>query len=219
MKFYHYISKEKVDMLLPQIPVTEKKKVSAKIGFNIGILTGEIAEERLSLDDKVNRAKTVSDYICTFEDVGEVSSDSPWIIGKMNAFLGHFPSAKSAVFFIGNTENTNIVLGGSTGNLISQQNSSDMGYGQSYLPYLIETMHSCIDTGIFLEEIEDTTEYLSRGVGYPGQPSPWYELVDKMQDFKQEPIISIEFLARRLVRRAGKSHASILASPIYVYSH
>lgn len=136
----------------------------------------------------------------------------------MAAFLGHFPNAKSAVFFIGSTQGVNIVLGGSTGNLISQERSSSVGYGQSYLPHLVDMMHSCIKTGAFLDDVKETTEYLSTGVGYPGEPSPWYELVDRMQAFKKEPLIQIEFLAKRLVQNESGSHSSVLASPIYVAS-
>ena len=219
MHFYLYISKEKVDMLMPQIPMKVKKKVSAKIGFNLGVLTGEIAEERYSLDDKVNRAKTVSDYIINSGNAGEIGSNKPWIKGRMEAYIGHFSNAKSAVFFIGSANGVNLVLGGSTGNLISQQNSSSVGFGQSYLPHLIDMMHSCVESGRFLEDVEHTTEYLSTGVGYPGQRSPWYMLVDQMQEFKKEPLIQIDFLAKTLVYNEDGSRISILASPVYVALH
>ncbi len=218
MEYYLYASKEKVDMLLPQIPLTEKKKVSSKIGFNLGVLTGEIATERLSLDDRINRVRAVANYINLAATVGDPGSDAPWIKGSMRAYLGHFPKAKSAVFFIGSVDNVNLVLGGSTGNLLSQVQNDDVGYGQSYLPHLVEMMHSCVRTGQFVGDIEATTDYLSKGVGDHNQPSPWFNLVDQMQEFKKEPLIEIEYLAKTLVYNDSGSHKSVLATPVYVTS-
>jgi len=217
LKFYWYVSEEKVDMLLPQVPLTEKQKASSKIGFNLGILKGEIAKERLSLDDKINRVKVVSNYISLIRAAGDIDSEKSWIKGTMSAFIGHFPSAKSAVFFIGNINNVNLVLGGSTANLVSKANSEDVGYGQSYLPTLIDNMHSCITSGEFMNsDTNELTKRLTSGVGHPESPSPWFELIDKLQGFKKEPLVEIEFLAKILVKKDQGGHKSILATPLYI---
>lgn len=218
MKYYLYISREKIDMLLPQVPMEIKKKVSSRIGFNIGILNGEIAEERRSLETLVNQSETVSDYINNHTDVGCVDSDSAWVKGEFDAYLGHLPDAKEAVFFIGRSLQTNIVLGGSTANLLSQQRSNKVGYGQSYLPYLVERMLDCVSSGHFFENLDETTRYVSLGVGHPDDPSKWYELVDKMQDFKREPLTRVEFLAKKLVFKSDGNRASMLGTPVYVAS-
>lgn len=218
MKNYLYISREKIDMLLPQVPMEIKKKVSSRIGFNLGILTGEIAEERRSLDHLVNQSETISDYIINNADVGSIDSGSAWVKDELYAYLGHFPEAEKAVFFIGSSQRTNVVLGGSTANLLSQQRSNEVGYGQSYLPYLVDQMLLCVSSGQFLGSLNETTRYVSVGVGHPQDPSKWYELVDKMQDFKREPLIKIEFLAKKLVFRSDGHWASMLGTPVYVVS-
>jgi uncharacterized protein DUF7019 len=43
LKYYIYVSKAKVDMLLPQVPLTFKTKFDAEIGVHIGILSGKIS--------------------------------------------------------------------------------------------------------------------------------------------------------------------------------
>ena len=59
MRFYQYISDSKVDMLLPQIPLKAKQKITAEIGFDIKILTAKLKTERDSLDDRVSRLLVV----------------------------------------------------------------------------------------------------------------------------------------------------------------
>jgi hypothetical protein len=70
MRYYQYISDSKVDMLLPQIPLKAKQKITSEIGFDIKILSGKIKTERDSLDDVAqiavppeNRAEHVVKFV------------------------------------------------------------------------------------------------------------------------------------------------------------
>lgn len=45
MGYYQYISDSNVDILLPQIPLKGKQKITAEVGFDIKILSGKIKTE------------------------------------------------------------------------------------------------------------------------------------------------------------------------------
>ncbi|MGH9894906.1 MAG: DUF7019 family protein, partial [bacterium] len=45
MKYYHYISNTKAEMLFPQIPSKILSGLKAEIGFDFGVLNGKLTAE------------------------------------------------------------------------------------------------------------------------------------------------------------------------------
>jgi hypothetical protein len=61
--YFTYISDAKVDMILAQIPAVTQENIATKIGFNCGLLSGEVGSEARTLETRVARLRVVEDYV------------------------------------------------------------------------------------------------------------------------------------------------------------
>lgn len=88
-------------MLLPQIPLKAKQKITSEIGFDIKILSGKIKTERDSLDDRVSRLLVVERYLRDTQRIGSLREPAPWISDAQEVDFGILPSPGGMVGFIG----------------------------------------------------------------------------------------------------------------------
>jgi|SRR6185295_3433137 len=218
-KYYLYISDQKVDMLLPQIPTKIKHKLSAEFGVDVGVFKARLQSERIAYEDRVHRLAVVERHIRS-GDLGTLDNPKAWISDTAAASLGNFVENDKLVFFIGRSGKSNFVLGGSVAHLISRDPATDVSVGWSYIQDLLETLESTIANGADLALSEhDLVSSLSLGVGHPDSPSPWYNVIEVVQQRVRGPAIKIEFLAKRLAVGEASSRDGrlpILASPLYV---
>ncbi|MDX8392917.1 MAG: SAVMC3_10250 family protein, partial [Mariprofundaceae bacterium] len=97
MRYFLYISDAKVNMLLPQIPSAIKATISARLGFNVGVLSGELQTERLSLDDRIHRLDAVEQHLLSTQTLGTCDKPDTWIRGEGSAIVAQiFPKDQDA---------------------------------------------------------------------------------------------------------------------------
>ena len=121
MRYFQYISDSKVDMLLPQIPLTAKQKITSEVGFDIKILSGKIKTERDSLDDRVSRLVVVDRYLRETQRIGSLLEPAPWIWDTQDVNVGFFWEQRGMVGFLGKVDGTYFMLGGSSQNIIGSR--------------------------------------------------------------------------------------------------
>jgi hypothetical protein len=102
-------------MLLPQIPLKAKQKITSEVGFDIKILSGKIKTERDSLDDRVSRLLVVERYLRETQRIGSLREPAPWVSDAQGVDFGILPSPGGMVGFIGHVDFTYFLLAGSSG--------------------------------------------------------------------------------------------------------
>lgn len=218
MKYYIYISDQKVDMLLPQVPLTAKSKVAAELGVDIGFFKAGIKSERSTLDDRVTRLKVVEDHLRATQSLGSIDSPAAYISAQIEANIATPKENESLVFFVANTAKSNLILGGSSKHLVSSPQKETIDVGWSFMPRLLAALEKTFRDGRYLtQSTEDSVDSISRGTGDNGG-SEWIEYARIAQEFVRGPHVKIDFLAKTLINGIDQSdnRLSVLATPLYV---
>ena len=85
MRYYYYISESKLDMLSPQISSSKSSTIKAEIGFNFGLVSGKIAEDRPVPSDKFAKLESVERHLKEHESIGTIDDPEQWIEGTADA--------------------------------------------------------------------------------------------------------------------------------------
>ena len=218
LRYFDYISDSKVDMLLSQMPVATKTKVSAELGFNLTVLTGKIATERnTGLEDRVQRLSAVEKYLLENEEIGTLYQPKSYFVGKGYAIFTAVKEDTSAVFYFMKAADTYLALGGSAGHLIGAKPDKSMAFGLSHAEHLLwnlavlDRMNHLVD-----KTDEEISEFMGSGVA--SVEHPWSTIIHysshnrKTKSFKRP----ISFLARKLVHEVYLGNQVILGSPLFV---
>jgi hypothetical protein len=151
MRYYHYLSSNKIEMLYEQI-AEHRPKVNTDVGIDLKVIKASRKSERSEGEPSVyNKLSVLENWIYEHEPVGAVDRPNVWIYGR--EFLGFTPSPKalggtvdstngSPVLFGGITNDQSaILMCGSSGNLI-QNSTKEAHFSQwssvDYLSRLFE---------------------------------------------------------------------------------
>jgi len=216
MKYYLYISDSKVDMLLPQVPLSEKKKVATEFKLDLKLLSGSRRTEIVNMEERIVRLQAVVDFLHTGDDVGPLDSGKPWLYGTALATAMTFKLDK-LVFFFGKSESTVFGLGGSIHHVIGYLREGSAYVSYSFLPTLLNTLRVDID---FIDQLPDSKKpsYLCAGISGEETGEPWLRVIQHAANTQSGPQQEIEFLARRLISGKEAGQTVILATPLYVAS-
>jgi len=132
VRYYLYISDAKVNMLLPQVPGALQRKVSAKFGFDIKVLSGSLETERATLDNRVARLAAVEVYLLENEPIGTPGQPASWIQGTVDAkFLD---IGNGAILFVTGDTKSILALGGSAHHLVGAARPGTGGHSIFVFP-------------------------------------------------------------------------------------
>jgi hypothetical protein len=215
VRYYLYISDAKVEMLLPQVPNAERKKVAAKFGFDVKILKGSISTERQSLDSLVSRLHTVEDYILATEHVGNVTQTASWFKGKLNMKAADI--GENAVLFISQLPDSMIALGGSAHHLIGSVSRDKVKISLSFGPHLANELRNMVETQarqIIWSPESELRDSVSVGISQGF--FAWSSLIGQAWRKTKGPFLSVEFLARRLASETYEHGNVTLGTPLYI---
>jgi hypothetical protein len=216
MRYYQYISEAKVEMLLPQIPLSLKQRISAEIGVDIGILSGRLSAQMDTMDNLVARAQAVENYIIKHEGAGtSINSDKGWFYGEYSAVILHFDTNSNVVFWMLKRPDAIVMLGGSSKHLIGNVSTNSISPSLSFAPDLIEKIY---DYRKLLLRLPESELESSLSVGVSGKP--WTNLISEvhfMLEGKRSMEQRIGFLARRLLFDEIGEKPVVLATPLLVY--
>jgi hypothetical protein len=155
MRYYHYLSSNKIEMLYQQI-AEYRPKVNTDFGIDLKVMKASRKSERSEGEPSVyKKLREVENWIYEHEPVGQADNPDVWIYGR--EFLGFTPSPEgfegtldstnaSPVLFGGITNNKSaILMCGSSGNLI-QNSTKEAPFSQwSSVDYLSRLFERIID--------------------------------------------------------------------------
>jgi len=218
-----YISDAKVDMLLPQVPGRERRKIATTLGADIKVFKASITEESTPLETRVARLLAVESHILKREKVGSINEAAPWILDTLDA---RSLVIKDAVAFVNRERNPVIVLAGSAHHLVGSTRPAG-GISASGVPMFFSNLRNMlVEAGevLTLPEPESVPTLF-----FPGVDRSIPEVVVRRQfDWSRQlrwlsaevdgPIQRISFLAKRLLSEGPPAfeHHVVLATPLYV---
>jgi hypothetical protein len=195
MRYYLYISDKKVDMLFPQVPGASKKKIAAKLGFNVKLLSGSLSTERSTYDSRVAKLEAVAEYILSSQAVGSPERPDVWIKGVVQARTVSL--GQDAILLIATDPSWILALGGSSRHLTGSQ-AKDITVPLSFAPELLRALKLIVEHPEFLNHPEELLRLeLSAGVKQP--ETPWAELIIESLRLAAGPTQRIEFVPKRLL--------------------
>jgi hypothetical protein len=216
VRYYLYISDAKVDMLLPQIPGALRRKVSAKFGFDIKVLSGSLETERTTLDDRIARLAAVEEYLLENEPIGSPSQPASWIQGTVDAKF--MDLGDGAALFLTGAPSWILALGGSAYHLVGASKPEQVCIPFSFLPNLTGHLTRLAEDHpeLLVGSSEDVLRHL--GPEVDREFENWIEIVKWAFHNAKVTDQRIEFLAKRLVSKKGNGDTVTMASPLYVAS-
>jgi len=218
VRYYLYISDAKVNMLLPQVPGALQRKVSAKFGFDIKVLSGSLETERATLDNRVARLAAVEAYLVENEPIGTPDQPASWIQGRVNAkFLD---IGNGAILFVTGDTASILGLGGSAHHLVGAAAPDRVGLPFSFFPGLSTQLTSLIDKRPdWLVGMDETTLRKELGPGVDRELDAWASVVIWASAHAKVGVQTLEFLAKRLMTTRTPQGVTItMASPLFIAS-
>jgi hypothetical protein len=217
MRNYLYISDAKVDMYLPQIKSVEKQKIAAKLGFNVGLLTGSIETERMSLENRIYRLAAVEKEIRRNE-IGSIENVSSWVEGVDSFVAATFPLHPDLMFFFCNKTDHFFGLTGSSHHIIGNIRPLDASCSISHLPSLLSTLGLVVTENSYVIQKEDTDLTFHLHMGVHDKEYAWTKIMNSIaNDFDDAPKQRMSFLARTLTTKVWKDGKRYtLATPLYL---
>ena len=202
-------------MLFPQVPHALREKVSAEIGFNVGLVSGKLGSEVGRFEDVVTRLQVIERYLQSTNAIGTVALPQDWFAGEMMAKTIGLWTRGGAVFFLGETARTFVALGGSARNLLGGNVSSGEGPPYSNLAPMLEALEEVV-----MSETMESSDRLRRGQSDPMLEAPltWQGLVQALEQNSRAVAERVHFVARRLLGGKLEDQRVILATPLYVAS-
>ena len=220
MKFYEYISDAKVDMLLPQVPLAIKQRISSELGIDFKIFNAKIKSEVNTLENRIAKLRSVVQYVNENENIGTLENPEKWIYGETEASCGYIGDTTDIIAYTGGMVGGCYILAGSSGHAIgADPNDEAVGFGFSFLPRL---MRSLKRTSEFLEEsisdVGEENESPIQGLIGKGDvlEDSWNKFIQNVWKKFDGPTVKIEFLARRLLVTGQEGRISLLITPLYV---
>jgi hypothetical protein len=215
MKYYIYISDNKLDMLFPQVSTEIKEKIASEWKLDFKVFSVSRKSETEMPTNRYARLQAVADFIHKYGDVGSVDEPGEYIQDTLLLKWGLYEPQPDVVFFGGATENTVVGLGGSVrhviGNLGVGVSNARVNFVAPYLDlpkYLLNFLAKDINL--------DPDAYSWRAFCAENQ-----NVLDKV--FATSNIMDgsaqrLEFLAKRLLHGqwTATNRRVLLATPIYV---
>ena len=225
MRYYHYISDAKAEMLFAQIPPSFLSGLKVELGFDFGVLKGKLAGEREAPATRVARAEAVERFLEKEASIEGSPIEHTWLRGKFPARIGFLTDCPGLVLFGGKYQDCTLILAGSESHRLSGSANAGKDKGWSFMPRLLMGLRDYLDqnydtldlrTDNRLRPSEVANDYIFGGpVGSGG--SMREALLTLPEDSLPEPEIAVTFLCRVFyVVENNLSEKLVLASPLYV---
>ena len=211
MRYYRYLSKTKILMLADQLPAKSKKKVSAALGFDLGMLSGSISTERESIHSALpSLAEEIERHLDSQGLVGSIESDSPW--ARSSAQLWLHEETYALAFCSVEISYPLICLGGSSQHLIgAPQGTSEPASGPEEIQDLmIRFGGQELDGSRFRRDEEAEIRRRRRSIG-----DLVFHVVKEWGHTAMP--VGVSFLAKRLLDgRTSRGLPVFVGTPLYV---
>jgi hypothetical protein len=206
MKYYLYLSDTKVDMLYSQIPKNILDKIAVELGINLGIFSLTAKGKGNQEQSRYEKLRVVVNYIENNMDVGTIDQPREYFKGSLPMRWSRI--SEGLVYFVGETAETILGLGGSVRHVIGDLGGESRQWaGNSSLPSILEVLKRKF--GSSPEEDLEALNVIATSLFNFGGPQQHLEFLSKRLI---EGSISEEWY----VSLAHKKSHTILGAPIYV---
>lgn len=226
MKYYIYISDDKVDMLYAQIPQSIKSRIATEIKIDLKVFSTSFKDkDDAYVETRYSKLALVVDYIENHLDVGSLDNPKAFFKGTMPMYwgpFGHRDDIRAAtqnlirnednaygqqiIFFAGKHGYRTVGLGGSMKHVIGSTDNTQRLIPGS-MTYTLLALLSNQAQGKSLKENQSNLPLTAL-----------FTTTLAIEEMKEQgfPVQRIEFLARTLVKeKSFDGHQYILGSPIY----
>jgi hypothetical protein len=216
-RYYIYVSDSKVDMLLPQLDPSFRRKRTVEWNMNLKIFGAKRGTETALGDDRFARLEAVIRYLEDHDDLGSVDEPGQFFRGSLPMKWGPVGEHKDRAlfYFSGCTDKTILGLVGSPAHVIgaaSDRQGASLGYA---LAPIEEALRDDRDEG----EVSP-----GPAIETPGQGA--INAVYDTTTIFPGPEQNLEFIAKRLLRGKGlirglpdhpvTEKSVLLGTPLYV---
>ena len=156
MRYYHYISTSKVDMLFPQLPPDFLAGIKVELGFDFGLFKGKLAGDRRDDTADVARASAIERYLEKTGALRTEIAEGTWLRGQFKARSGFLPECPGMVLFGGRIGDVVLLLAGSEDHLVSGQCSQGTSRGWSFFPRSLGALRRVVETHLPFSELTST---------------------------------------------------------------
>jgi len=205
VKFYVYISDDKLSMLGAQVRDGKLRRIGRKLDVNIDVLgigaSVKAGDPRPSDALRFDRLRLIERSI-DVQEIGPISSGRPWIRESLRLRWGFVDSAQQAVCFTECTTSRVFVMGGSAKHLVGGMKVDQQSHhAYSILPVLISTL----------------LEHAHTSIPFSSPPDEPIEAAGILAATIAGHAQNFEFLAKRLLSTTDRQGRQvILASPLFV---
>ena len=158
-------------MLFPEIPQQERGKLAIELKFDLKIFSMTLKNDNKADDNIYAKCDVLCKYLERKEDIGNIDYPGPFFKGTLPLVYGIYRDyASDLTFFSGETEDTFLILIGSSDNIVSsnkdftakEKHSPDY-YTMKFLNYTIE--NPTVENELYsdkrvLKELYNSAKYL-----------------------------------------------------------
>ncbi|MET7336043.1 SAVMC3_10250 family protein [Nonomuraea sp. NPDC005650] len=229
LRYYVYVSDNKLDMLYEQIDPALRKRISAEVKVDLKVASVTLQQAEQATAARMTKLRMVERYIDTHCKVGGVSAPGrEFFRGRMEMRWGWLERDAATdrpspvVLFCGLTDDDFVVLGGSRGHVLGQhpEDSSVALLGYSLFPGLVEML------GPYVSQLQPKIDDDVRN-GSPqwrqerGDRYIWQALKAAEQATLNGHLQHLDFLAvplgeARAVGVDGTPMHAVIGTPVYV---
>jgi hypothetical protein len=230
-RYYLYASAAKLDMLYDQIDNDLRKRISVDLGIDLKMVTLNIKQKSKN-DSLMSRIQIVEKYLSDKDMIGVPGDSKPYFRASMPMQWGWLSGSTSVVFFVGESNDWLIglggsrrhVFGGSPGKSKSLEAHSDAPGLLAVLAVLQDEVKlGVLDSmSVFGYELRPFVIFhplkiLKEVFGLQINPYTYPALhgVRLIRDNMEGPVQQCEYIAKKLVMSSGER--IILGSPICVW--
>lgn len=225
MRYYHYISDSKVEMLFQQIPPSFLEGVKVELGFDFGLFKGKLAGEQHTVASRIARVEAVERYIDNQSTVRSSPEEMTWLRGTFAAKVGYLSDCPGLILFGGPFTGSTLLLAGSEGHLLAGSANPGKDLGWSFMPRLLDALRDYIDFNYDFLDIKTGGKLNPAEVAedrvFGGPVGSGSSMIEALRTLPEQSLRGIEmevsFLARIFWAKAnGAGQTLAIGSPLYV---
>lgn len=208
MRYYHYISSAKLEMLYEQIVPEARERLAVDLGISIGIISANFRSEKVE-NAQHQKIQILERHLGS--RVGSLIDPEPYVADTAVAAWGPFQDYENIVYFGGYKNGTHFGLMGSFSNCVGAPNASPSGY--SLERHIVHTLAR-------RKLLPPRTPTSScKGTSAAEANERAFEGVVMANQCSIEPKAKIRFLARTVLASQHRDHHDYgvyIGTPIYV---
>lgn len=206
MKYYVYVSDTKVDMLYGQIPQKFLKKISAELGINLGLVSLSLKERQDDLKSqetaRYQKVAIVTNYLKNNFPIGSIDKPNEYFEGTLSMRYVAI-TEKNIALFVGKTNETSLVLTGSSFHMVGSIRESNMTFSGSAVYF--GSIFDDLQEALRITDANDKNKFYNPGI-------------ESIIPLMKGPEQKFEFLARKLHYEKPRPDEKyiLIGTPIYV---